>query len=611
MMLAYNLTDEAIYLDLAPKMPAETIAELFPVYPTLPLEQPPPATTALLGSTKLTFHLQPGFAQIGRIGMAASNNWVIDGSKSASGRPMLANDPHLPQSLPSIWYEAVLVTPEGFVAGAMAAGSPGVAIGTNGHVAWGVTSAQADVMDLSIEKLSDDGQRYLFQGKWYPLEQREVTIHVKGAPDVKRIVRSTRHGPLVSELLKAKDNPIGVTVRGNYALALRFAGLTPAPGALAGFRASLARNGGELVDAYREFAITPLNLVWADERGDIGWHVVGAIPNRVGFSGKYPTPGWTDEFEWKGMIPFDDLPSLRNPTEHFIATANDRIGDPHFAGSFVAPWRRDRIAALIQARSKLTPDDFKAIQADRVSLFALKFKDALLEAGDGGDPDLVWALGELRGSDGAMTELSRPAALVAAAEVALASRLFKDKLGDDFNSFLTVEDDGGYCAIEDVLLRRDSHLWPGLSAQTLRSSLKDALAMLRQQVGEDRRLWTWGRLHTVSFEHPLGAGGRLMRWYFNRGPAPYGGERHTINNGWFGLASPFATTGISSYRFIVDLADPAHSLGMNHTGESDNPASSHYDDLIAPWLANDYHVLDPNLAAGQPGVSAELDLLPP
>ncbi|HEY6394542.1 MAG TPA: penicillin acylase family protein, partial [Candidatus Binataceae bacterium] len=160
LLLGYNLTEESLYMNLAPRMAPEKIAELMPVYPSLPLEPPPPEITAIFSGTKMSFHLAPGFARFGQIGTPASNNWVVDGSKTASGKPMLENDPHLPQTMPSIWYEAVLVTPDGFTAGAMPAGSPAVSIGANGHVAWGVTSVMADVMDLSLEKLSADGQSY-------------------------------------------------------------------------------------------------------------------------------------------------------------------------------------------------------------------------------------------------------------------------------------------------------------------------------------------------------------------------------------------------------------------------------------------------------------------
>ena len=611
-LLGYNLTEESLYLNLAHRIAPGTLAELFPVYPGSPLELPPAAIPAELAGTRLSFPLASGFAGLPRTGIAASNNWVVDGSKSVSGRPMLANDPHLPQSIPSIWYEAVLVTPAGFVAGAMPAGSPLVAIGTNGHVAWGVTSVQADVMDLSLEKLSPDGERYLFRDQWYPLERREVVIKVAGGSDVQRAIRSTRHGPIVSEALAIAGNPLSnVAVRGTYALALRFAGLTPASAGRVGIEAALARSGKDLVEAYRHFAITPLNLVWADVDGNIGFHVVGAIPRRVGFDGKYPTPGWTGEFEWSGMIPYDELPHFESPPEHFIVTANNRMSDVAYNGSWAAPFRRDRIAGLLAARDRLAPDDFREIQNDRVSLHALKLRKVILEAGDAGDADLAWAFGELRGFDGAMTANSRAASIIAATEVALAKRVFKDRLGGDFPAFLKLQDTGGYCATEEILDRPDIDLWSAgrgaYPGQTIRASLKDALVALRQKLGSDHDRWTWGTLHSITFKHPLGERGGIPAWYFNRGPMESAGDRHTVNNGWFNLAAPYETEQVSSFRFIVDMADPQHALAMNHTGESETPASPHYDDLIQPWRAGDYHVLD---AGSGWTASSELDFLP-
>jgi penicillin amidase len=408
-------------------------------------------------------------------------------------------------------------------------------------------------------------------------------------------------------------------VRMNYALSMRFAGLAPGPSAASGFGSASARNGKELVEAYRTFTTTPLNLVWGDDSGNIGWKIVGAIPNRTGFDGKYPTPGFTGNYEWNGMIPFDNLPHSENPPTHFIVTANNRLADVSWNGSWVAPWRYDRISDLIRAHNnKMTPDDFKSIQRDRVSLYARKLRDALVQAGDGGDNDVRWALGEIRGWDGAMTANSRPAAIVAAAEVALARRVFKPLLGDDDNykSFMLLEDGGAYPASEDIIVRPGSSLWPGgadSESATLRASVKDALAILATRLGNDRDKWRWGALETIEFAHPLGARGGILGWYFNRGPFPTEGGRLTVNNSWFDLgddSDQFKVTQISSYRFIADLGDPEGALAMNHSGESDHPASRHYDDMIGPWSRGEYHALDPSYTRAQSSAEAELDLVP-
>lgn len=598
LLLAANLNDEVLYLNLARSLPPDTIAELMPVGLGLPLEPPPKPTTAFLGATRLR-GLGPLIVPTAlRTGIAASNNWVVDGTKSISGKPMLANDPHLPQSLPSIWYEAVLSTPDTFTAGAMVVGSQSVSVGTNGHVAWGVTNVQADVMDLCLEALSPDGKRYLFRGKWLPVEERPVRLNVKGQPDEIYVIRSTRHGPLIDHLLIPRDTTLTtLPLRDRHPVALRFAA---PPGAMAwtSIEAAHARNGTELVEAYRHFTGAVFNLVWADEAGNIGWHVVGAVPNRHGFTGKYPMPCANGKFEWRGMIPFDQLPHIENPPEHFIVTANDRVADVPYNGDWIPPWRRDRIVQLLTTRRRLSIDDFKAMQNDRVSLYARSVRDLVLEAGDGGDADLVWVLSELRTWDGAMSGDSRAAALCAAIQITLPARVLRPLLGDNYTDLLAVADFEGYNASEDIVSRPNGRLWPRVAderARLIRDASRDALDLLTQRLGANRDRWSWGRLHTVTFKNQISKGSgllsRVLGSYFNRGPYPDAGGRHTVNNGWFDLHNPFETTQISSYRYVVDLAHAGQAQAMNHTGESDIPGSPHYDDMIGPWRRGEYHTL--------------------
>jgi penicillin amidase len=601
LLLSCNLNEEILYLNLAKRgIAPDLIAELLPVYPGLPLQPPPLATTAAVAESRLAFDLLPGLGRL-TTGVAASNNWVVDGSRSQSGKPLLANDPHLPQLIPSIWYEAVLNTPEFHVAGAMIAGLPGVVIGTNGHVAWGVTNVQADLMDLVIEKLSPDGRRYLYQDQWYPIEERPL-----GGQGEKSPARFTRHGPIVGDTLgKVREDSIPqVAFRGDqwgkqYALALRFSGLVPGGFVRTVLEAMRARTGRELVDAYRSFTGGAQNLVWADQEGNIGWHVVGAIPRRTGFNGKYPMPGWTGEYEWQGMIPFDELPTSENPTSHMIVTANDRTAEVPYNGNWMPPFRKDRITQLLGQRDRLTTDDFERIQNDRVSLFARRVREVLLDAGDGGDSDLTWALSELRAWDGSMEGSSRAAAICAEVQVALPRLVLAARVGSDYDDgLLRMIDFEAYNAAEDVFVRPESPLWPNdeeKRRETVRQALKEAVARLSEKLGQDRSQWRWERLNTVTFNNLAAkgsdVGSSVLRFFLDRGPYPAAGGRHTINNGWFNLRDPFKTVQISSYRFVVDMAKPDSAYAMNHTGESERWGSYHYDDMVEPWRAGRYHLL--------------------
>jgi acyl-homoserine lactone acylase PvdQ len=378
-----------------------------------------------------------------------------------------------------------------------------------------------------------------------------------------------------------------------------------------GIEAARARTGTELVEAYRHFTGAVLNLVWADEAGNIGWHVVGAVPDRDGFTGKYPMPCASGAFEWRGMIPYDRLPHVENPPEHFIVTANDRVTDVPYNGNWMPPWRRDRIAQLLAARDRLSVEDFKTIQSDRVSLYARLVRDLVVGAGDGGDAELAWALSELRAWDGAMTGTSRATALCAAVQVTLPARVLRLLLGDDYQGLLTIADIEAYNASEDIVARPDNQLWPASAeerAQLIRNALTDALRLLTERLGGDRSRWSWERLHRMTFTNQISEGdsllSRILGSYFNRGPYPGAGGRHTVNNSWFDLKDPFATTQISSYRFIVDMTHPERAFAMNHTGESDIPASPHYDDMIGPWRRGEYHLL----TAGDKDTGEETEL---
>jgi penicillin amidase len=309
-------------------------------------------------------------------------------------------------------------------------------------------------------------------------------------------------------------------------------------------------------------------------------------------------PCASGEFEWRGMIPYDRLPHIENPPEHFIVTANDRIAEVPYNGDWAPPWRRDRIAQLLAARERLSVEDFKTIQSDRVSLYARLVRDLVIRAGDGGDAHLAWALSELRAWDGAMRGASRAAALCAAVQVTLPARVLRPLLGDDYSGLLAAADFGAYNAGEDIVARPDSQLWPPAAEERtklIRGALRDALALLTQRLGGNRSRWSWERLHTVTFRNQISEGSsllsRILGSYFNRGPYPDGGGRHTVNNSWFDLKAPFATKQIASYRFIVDLAHPERAFAMNHTGESDLPASPRYDDMIDPWRRGEYHPL--------------------
>ncbi|HEX4348435.1 MAG TPA: penicillin acylase family protein, partial [Vicinamibacterales bacterium] len=320
-----------------------------------------------------------------RIEALGSNNWVVDGTLTASGKPLLANDPHLATHMPSLWYLAHLTAGDFDVIGATLPGTPAVAIGRNSHIAWGETNVAADVEDLFIEKLSADGSTAEFAGAQEPVRHIAETIAVKGGSPVTLDVRITRHGPLVSDAINANTaaSKTGPNAPIREPLAFRWTALDDEDRTIVAFlHLNEAKNWDEFTGALRDFVVPSQNFVYADDGGHIGYYAPGHIPIRAQGDGSKPAEGWTGTNEWTGWIPFDELPHTFDPPAHFIVTANNRPEPPtyrHFvAAEYPTPYRAERIRDLLQQRTKITVEDFHAIQADTFSLHAKELLPVLL-----------------------------------------------------------------------------------------------------------------------------------------------------------------------------------------------------------------------------------------
>ena len=316
-----------------------------------------------------------------------SNNWVVDGTLTASGKPLLANDPHLSTRLPSIWYLVHISAGDYEASGASIPGTPAIVLGRNRFIAWGATNVAADVEDLYREKLDPTGRFAEFRGRQEPLQIIPETILVKGRAPVSFDVRVSRHGPLVSDAINANNaaTAVGRALPALEPLAFRWTALDPDDTTTAAtMRLSEARNWEEFTAALRDFVVPAQNFVYADAAGHIGYYAPGRIPIRARGDGAMPSAGWTGDSEWTGWVPFDDLPHAFDPPEHAIVTANQRpmpAGYPYLLGvDWPEPYRAQRITDLLRANGQhLTPDSFSAMQADRLSLHAQTVLPVLLE----------------------------------------------------------------------------------------------------------------------------------------------------------------------------------------------------------------------------------------
>jgi len=511
-------------------------------------------------------------------GLAASNNWVVSGKRTASGKPLLANDPHLPATAPSIWYLVHLSAPGVRVAGVTAPGLPGVIIGHNDRIAWGFTNVGPDVQDLYIEKFDPaNPQRYLTPQGWRDAEMRHEPIKVrKGFTSTETDVVAfdvtvTRHGPIVFE----KDSK-------RYAL--HWTALDPklnSPDST--YLINRARNWKEFSAALRSFTAPTQNIVYADVDGHIGYHAAGVIPIRKSGDGSVPYDGSTDAGEWVSYIPTEKLPQVFDPPNGIIVTANQRIVGtdyPYFlTHSWAQPYRARRIFDLLSQNPRLTIDDFRKVQGDIYSIslgpFARQTAKILKVQASPADQKMRDTLGAFENWDGRMSADSQVAPLVVQIRAAFRTRVLAAALGPDL---LKIYGWGNFEISLDRILDEQPKDWLpkefGSYADLLRACYGDARQTLTRNLGADESKWTWGDLIKVRFPHPL-AGAPLIGLQFTIPPFP--------QNGTGGLG---ATVNVGNSVSMRLIADPSNWDRTQHgitLGESGWPNSPHWKDQLDDW----------------------------
>ncbi|WP_352428263.1 penicillin acylase family protein [Thermoflexus sp.] len=528
-----------------------------------------------------------------------SNNWVVAGSRTATGAPLLANDPHLPLSLPSLWYEQHLVCePEGFAAaGVTVPGLPGVVLGHNAAIAWGATAVLADTQDWFIERFHpEDPFRYESPTGWQVAEVREIAIRVRGRRHPERYaLRITRHGPVLTDLMPEYE-PEGLPWP-QVGLALAWAG---AP-AETWFKALLALNRAHdwasFREALRQWPAPVLNFVYADRAGHIGYQMAGRIPIRRRGHGLVPVPGWSGDYDWEGEIPFEALPSCFDPPEGLLVTANHRIVGPGYPYFISAEWMPDhrarRIRERLESTPALTPADCLTVQTDVVSLAAREWQAWLARVAPV-DGEEAWLLAQVKAWDGRMDPDAVAPTVVAATEWMLLQGLLGPRLGaagrrylgESLNAFLPGSSFYRTAphALREILRRADP-FWLGERSATewVAEAFREAVRMLRRRLGPNPARWTWGRVHRVTLAHGLGQV-PLLAPFFNRGPFPLGGDGDTpLQAGFQGNRFGGPLGALPSWRFVADLSDWDRCLAVLPGGQGGSPASPHYFDQFPLW----------------------------
>jgi penicillin amidase len=551
--------------------------------------------------------LPPGLEWLALTSRAAgSNSWVIHGSRTASGRPLLANDPHLGIEMPSIWYEMHLVAADLDVAGVTIPGAPFVIIGHNQKIAWGLTNSGADVQDFYVEDVDFARKRYRYAGGWEPLviERREITVRGRSQPEPYDIV-STRHGPIVALENDWEEVPVfgGAAAPASRPLALRWDSV--ARGESAGAFEAINRAGSwqEFVDAVRRFGAPSQNFVYADVAGNIGYAMSGELPVRAAGDGSLPTPGWTGASEWIGAITPDRLPALLNPPSGRIVTANAEI-DRGWPGSmtrdWTAPFRTTRILAEIGDRTDLDMNAAMELQRDIRSPMADRLMDALERASQGpamkrAEAEARTAVDRLRLWDRRVD--GRPVVTLYEAFVrALWRRTFADDLDAAlFTAFTEYGLAEYYAGVLPLIDDPDARWWDDIATVDRRErrddilllAAADALIELRKQFGDEAN-WSWERIHAAHFTHPLGAGGRVLGWFFSRGPVPVTGDSWTVQKNSVDRRRPYGVGDVASYRQVIDVGAWDNTRAVNTTGQSGHARSPHYFDQNPLWARGEY-----------------------
>ena len=651
--LGGNMDTEIRRAILAESLSPEQLEEMFPVYPEdhpvilpgfqLAGSQAPeqqdvasltaltPALSEILGKTAALDALL-GFRADG----VGSNNWVIGGERTATGKPFLANDMHLAVQLPAIWYENGLhCMPKGpdcpyDVIGFSFASAPGVIVGFNERIAWGVTNVGPDVQDLFVEKINPSNpNQYEYQGQWVDMQIQTEVINVAGGEPVELVVRRTQHGPLITDTYGSLEdlNPdpamqnAAVGAPGEFAVALRWIALDPCTTFSAVMKINQAGNFAEFREALSYWDVPSQNFVYADVDGNIGYQTPGKIPVRAAGNGTWPVPGWTGEYEWLGTIPFDELPYTYNPLEGYIVTANNAVVGADYPYLLTSGWdygyRAKRIVEMVEsAPGPIDAGYINQMHGDNKNLNAATLLPVLFEL-QLGESRLEQARTILQNWDHQQHRDSSAAALFEVFWKNLLRKTFDDNLPEDIQASGSSP---WFEVVRQIVPQTDSVWWDDQNTPVREmrddiflAAFKAAVDELEGLQGKDPARWNWGDLHTVSFQvGGLGESGNpLVEVLFNRGPFRTSGGASIVNaTGWDASKDDYTVRSLPSQRMIVDLSDLTRSQAIHTTGQSGHAYHPNYIDMTERWAAIEYHPMLWERSQVESGTVAHLRLVP-
>ena len=535
--------------------------------------------------------------QLGADVLEASNNWAVSGSKSNTGMPLLANDMHLGLSVPGIWYQMhQVIAGKLNVTGLVLPGAPVIICGHNDSIAWGMTNTYVDNLDFYAEKINpNDSGQYAYNGEWREFEVRKTSIKINNGEQVERTLRFTHRGPIVSAFKKMDGKVVSMHWVGDE-MSDEFKSI---------MLLNRANNWNDFTAALKTFTSISQNIVYADKKGNIGLFCAAGVPIRNRNIAFGILPGETDEYDWKGYVPYDELPFIYNPASDYVASANNRTAPPdypwHIGTWYSLPSRYERITELLTTKEILSVADFKAIQLDQKSKLAEKYLPAILHA-LAGYKDMnateSRAYEILKEWDFSMDSKRSAPSLFEMMYLQFMRCTYADELGDelfaDFNGISSIS----RIATDQLIDSKVSPWFDDVATGNKTEKFDDmvicsftkAVAGLETRLGSDIGKWEWGRLHHLVLAHPLSTVKILDRVFgLNRGPFPVGGSFHTVSPYSYDNNKPFDANHGASHRHIFDLSNWDNSLTIIPTGNSGIPASKHYCDQTAMYINGQYH----------------------
>lgn len=544
-----------------------------------------------------------------------SNNWIVNGKMSASGKPIIANDPHLAYTAPGRWYFAMIRSNDWNAEGFTIPGLPAIVIGKNKNISWALTNVMADDADFYVEKIDSLGKNYFFNNSWRQLSIEKDTIHVKDTSNVVYEIKRTHRGPIITDIHPFKQIYPSTGVK-TAQLSMRWTGLEPSDEIFAAVSINKAKNWDDFKNAVRYFTVPGQNFVYGDDKGNIGYICAARLPIRNSNSSTLINDGTTEENDWKGFVPYEEMPKLFNPPQNFIASANNKIllnFKYHISNIWEPSSRIERIIELLSSKPIHSKEDYKKYQLDFTSPYAKKLTRYITTAFDSvkvTDKNLKLTLELFHNWNYEMNSGSQVPTIYSRFFQYLIKNIFEDEMGVDLLKEYIFVANVPYRIIPKLLEENNSSFFDDIRTQQhetrddiIRKSLVDALTDLEKKDGTDIVNWQWGDIHKVTFKHMFHNQSGLLDKIINIGPFNIGGDGTTIFNTEYSFPELFESNHDltklhrseqyenilgPSMRYIFDFADPDHLEFILPTGESGHFMSDHYKDMSEMWLKGKY-----------------------